>query len=320
MLIITSPDRNQSVKAWHKQQSDLGHLSRYGWQNLDPESVEKKFVSNFQQTSWRGKTYTICISQHQNIARRRSQFTNNANRIRNIKVWDSKWAQDEARWIFEIPVLSDDLHTCHHRDGTETRVISVHRVPHPTPDFLRPSSLCGTNHSYHPTISTVIKSGEHEELESCSIHNLPFTIFGLHIGRIGWKISFDFCWEHLTPWGVWITFRHNRYPNHKLLLNWRIGFLAFFEETVESGSRKSIFPHKDSAFISIIILKEKTAIIVNRIVIDFHVSYLDIFVVRQRLAESIIETRSSNSHAVTIVYHQNLPNEFILGYVMYPYW
>lgn len=56
--------------------------------------------------------------------------------------------------------------------------------------------------------------------------------------------------------------------------------------------------------------KKKKTIIVNRFSIDF--SYLDIFVVRQRLAESIIQTRSSNRHAVTIVYHQNLCNEIVV--------
>lgn len=40
---------------------------------------------------------------------------------------------------------------------------------------------------------------------------------------------------------------------------------------------------------------------------DGAISHLDVFVVRQRFAESIVDIRSSNRYAVAVVNHQNLP-------------
>lgn len=202
-------------------------------------------------------TYTISISQHQNISRWRPKSTDNANRKRNIEIRNSQRTQNEASTVFEIPILSDDLDARHHRDWSESRVVAVNRIPHATPNFLRAACLCGAYHSYHSNpIAAVEKSRKHEKLESRSVHNLPLAVAGLWFDWVGWEICFYLRGQHLTPrHRVWVGVRRHRYSSHKFLLDRRFNLFAFLEQIVEGVGGKSVLPHKNPRVVCVIILK-----------------------------------------------------------------
>lgn len=190
---------------WNVRHTTIGKV----W--ILKESENWRFIS-LNQKPVNSSTYTISVPKHKNISWWCSKLTDDAYRIRYIKIWNSKRAQNEASAIFEIPVLSNNFDSRHHWDGSESRVVAINRIPHTTPNFFWAASLGGTDDSYHSTVTSVVKCWEHEELESRSVYHLPIAISSFGLGRVGWKVRFDLGWKHLSPWNrIRISVRGNWY-------------------------------------------------------------------------------------------------------------